>query len=303
MAVPEVVQSEVRVHLAKRMKKFKTDLESAHHALLVMFGRLQELKTPSDADIDELAASVVDGLGVPTRVVPFTLDAARASLDKIIHKRAPSKNRQQFKDGVIWANCIELLAEDEVWLVTDDRDFFEGGDKSKGLAHTLWEEAKDTENTVRLFSDLRSVLKEIRHDVELSDNTILDGVLESERDRMGQELDKFGFAYEGEPVVARKKLFATTEPTKPYCDFEIQCPCVDITGQGRTDAVVQIEASASYNSATDAIEDVKVSNLHFRFTDAHGKLVASGGYVNLSFNAHAGARTLTHAVRVDPWDL
>ena len=38
------------------MKKFKTDLESAHHALLVMFARLQELKTASDADIDELAA-------------------------------------------------------------------------------------------------------------------------------------------------------------------------------------------------------------------------------------------------------
>ena len=121
---------------------------------------------------------------MPTTIVPFTLDAAKASLDKIIHKRAPSKNRQ-LKDGVIRANCIELLAEDGVWLVTDDRDFFQGGDKSKGLAHTLWKEAKDAETTVHLFSDLRSVLKEIRHDVELSDDAILDGVLESERDRMG----------------------------------------------------------------------------------------------------------------------
>ena len=41
-----------------------------------------------------------------------------------------------------------------------------------------------------------------------------------------------------------QELFATTEPTKPYCDFAIRCPCVDITDRGRTDAVVHIEALA-----------------------------------------------------------
>lgn len=301
VAVPEVVQREVQVHLASEMKQSKRDIAKAHRKLLAMFGSLHEVVTPSDDAIDQLAQSVVDRIGVRTRMVPFTFEAAKASLQKIIHRKAPSKNKQQFKDGVIWANCVELLTEDDVWLVTDDPDFFEGGDKSRELAHSLWEEVKDSDYEFRLFPDLASVLKEISHDVELSDDVVIDGVVESEREQLDRELRRLGFALNGKAAVVKKKLFATTEPTRPYCDIEVKWPCVDVTNQGRLDATMHLSASASYNSTTDQLEDVRVSNVRFKFKDTQGEEVAAGGYVNVSAHFHAGTRTVHHTVKVDPW--
>ena len=48
-------------------------------------------------------------LGVEVIDVAFSLESARSSFLKTIKKLPPSATTQQFKDGVLWADCLNLL--------------------------------------------------------------------------------------------------------------------------------------------------------------------------------------------------
>jgi len=58
--------------------------------------------------------------------IPFSLESANHSLAKIIAGEPPSASKnQQFKDGVIWADCLDLSNHDDVALVTEDQGFYD----------------------------------------------------------------------------------------------------------------------------------------------------------------------------------
>ena len=90
----------------------------------------------------------------------MTLEAAKSSYEKIINKQSPSDRTEQFNDGVIWANCIELLSESEVWLVTTDKAFFMNRNENQGLASNLFEESRQRRNGLRLFYGLERLLQD-----------------------------------------------------------------------------------------------------------------------------------------------
>ena len=96
------------------------------------------------------------------REIPMTLEAARSSYEKILSKLAPSDKNEQFRDGVIWANCIELLSESEVWLVSKDKAFYKNRKENEGPAVNLIEEAQQRPNKLRLFYGLEELLKDNR---------------------------------------------------------------------------------------------------------------------------------------------
>ena len=98
-------------------------------------------------------------MGVQTRYIPLTLEAAKSSLDKILRKVPPSEKREEFRDGVIWANCLELLSEADVWLVSTDLDFFKDRNQDGGLALNLKGEAIERPHEVRLLYGLDKLLR------------------------------------------------------------------------------------------------------------------------------------------------
>jgi len=81
----------------------------------------------------------------------FTLESAKLSLQKINDKVPPSDKNQQFKDGVIWADCMNLLQKGDVILVTKDKAFFQDRVYDNGLAVNLKEEAVAFANNIKIW--------------------------------------------------------------------------------------------------------------------------------------------------------
>ena len=88
-----------------------------HRRLLGYFGKLKELVLPNDAELEELSSKLFSNVGVEIVDIPFSLTSARSSFLKTINKEAPSDQGQEFKDGLIWADCVALLESDHVWLL------------------------------------------------------------------------------------------------------------------------------------------------------------------------------------------
>ncbi len=71
-----------------------------------------------------LSMALFESIDVEKVDVPFSLASARSSFLKTIGKVPPSAKSQEFKDGVVWADCLSLLAAEPVVLVTSDKAFF-----------------------------------------------------------------------------------------------------------------------------------------------------------------------------------
>ena len=111
--------------------KRDADLPLACHSALFrnrppnVLSDVEDVTLPTTEKIDECVRGLVAGTDVQIKEMPLTIEAARSSLHKILHKRQPSDKKEQFTDGVIWANCLELLEESDVWLQSAH-----GGDSS-----------------------------------------------------------------------------------------------------------------------------------------------------------------------------
>ena len=297
IVIPEVVCLELERHLTRDMKTWRDGIEADHRKLLRIFGQLKEIVLPTDEEIQGKASAILDQLDIPTRKIPFSLSAARASLKKVIEKLPPSsKNKQNFTDGVIWAHCVELLKEADVYLVTDDTDFYQDKQNKTRLASNLHEEVRNYQHKLRLIPSLGELLKSIKQNVEVDDANIWKDIWEGSAEQIQKPLNEAGFYLEGLPDIS-KNLFLTEDSTRLYVEFDIQCRCLDETNQGRLDAILQLKGSGSYDTANENFLNIRLSNLHFQYSDEEGKK-RSTGVVYLSGNFVYGHGSVKHTLQL-----
>ena len=158
LALPEVIRLEVIEHVREEMKRLAADARTSHRALLMLVGSLNELVLPNDSELDARASHAFEDIGVQIKDVVFSLESARASFDKCIRKAPPNGPKdQQFKDGVVWADCLRLASETPVLPVTQDTGFYAGRTYANGLAENLKREQAETEHGVTITQSLSSV--------------------------------------------------------------------------------------------------------------------------------------------------
>ncbi len=116
IALPEVIRLEVEHHLRIDLKEYIDEIKKNHRQLLNIFGKLKEIVLPDEAAVEARIAEVFSIVGVNILEIPFSFDSAKASFHKTIEKLPPSDKNQQFKDGVLWADCVELLKIEAVIL-------------------------------------------------------------------------------------------------------------------------------------------------------------------------------------------
>src|SRR2546429_534485 len=108
-----------------------------------------------------MVAQIFQSVGVPLIEIPFSFADAQDSFRRVIEQIPPSDRDQQFKDGVIWANCVELLKSEDVFLVTSDKAFYHDRNYEKGLALPLRKEISEFPHQFTLLSELGLFLGQI----------------------------------------------------------------------------------------------------------------------------------------------
>lgn len=295
VVIPEIVQLEVEEVLARRLINMRTSIRKGYRNLLPVFGQLQSNHLPSEDDIRDRVANIIPDFDVPTRSMPFNLEAARSSMMKLLRKAPPSATKEEFRDGVIWAHCLELLGEGDVYFVSEDTDFYEHRKYEKGLAHELVGEmrARSNSHEIKLFSTLESLLGCIRVPIEVDVDQLFALVRESEEGKIQDLLEAHGFDYFGS-LEGEVACFATEKADEVYLRFELNHSCRDTTGAGRREGQLRVKGSGFLNPELTVVREVTLSHVLLDYPDWKGG-DPTRGYVSVS--AHFNAPEV-HQIRV-----
>ncbi len=296
IAIPEVVRLEVAQNLSKRLLEHIESIRSAYRQLLTAFGQLHEVILPTAADVHARVEELFTSLGVEVIDVPFSLESARSSFLKTISKLPPSAATQQFKDGVLWADCVSLLQMDEVVLVTDDRMFYEEQKPANGLASNLIAEARDCKHQIRVLPSLSDLLAAVKTPIPLDADQLQHAFLERHRDSVDRTLEHIGFEL-GNRTQARLTPFATDDPSTLFVKFEMAFDCADLTSEGRTDGVLHLTGDCSFDVSTQRYLDIRNFGELLQFRGADGAVAERRNHVFFAGSGVIGHRVVTDVTR------
>jgi hypothetical protein len=269
VGLPEVIRLEVEYHLRADLRKIRDRIYSDHQRLLGMVGNLKEVILPDDARIDDVVANFISGLDFDLLETSLTLEAARSSFLRTIDKVPPSHNTQQFKDGVIWSDCLTFAQTDDVTLVTDDKAFYEDGDIKKGLSLALLADTADLPHHLQVVGSLGALMVDIRAPVNVSDVLLISAVNTQLGANITGMLDRLGFTRAGNPVVART-FYATETPSTLFVEFRLEFPCEDASGTGRVDAVLTVAGDGQYQVVKQEFHGLNPTDLGITYKTADG---------------------------------
>jgi hypothetical protein len=297
VVLPEVVRLETEHNLRDKLTEFISKIENNYRQLLTVFGKLKEVVLPDNEAVEEKVRHVFGDLGVDLIEIPFTFESARSSFIKTIAGVPPSdRNRQQFKDGVLWADCVQLLEKDDVYLVTSDKAFYEDHDYSKGPAENLKAEVSSAKHILRLLPSLTELLEEIRTGISV-DTTMLAGTfLCKNRESIDSMLVRNSFEL-GEIQHVEKTLFATEQSEALYIEFTIEYDCKDISDGAREDTRLILRGDGKYHTNSGTFTDLRNfgEELTFKLKDGSEKKVQN--LVIHGAGLVIGHREVTHSVR------
>lgn len=295
IALPEVVRLEVILHLSERMKELAATTRQAHRALLPLAGRLRELVLPDDAELEAIAARAFEDIRVPVCHIPFSVESARASFEKCVRAEAPSgPKNQQFKDGVVWADCLRLAHDSPVLLVTQDKGFYEGRDYQQGLANNLKREAASVTHDISIGHELSAVLERVRDEVPMNYDAIEAGIMTAEkRTEVSRLLGSVGYTL-SDRVAATHQLFATDNPSEALIEFGLTFRGLHPDGR---DGQLIVRGEGRYVSETGAFADIRQRGDEFVYTDETGEKKRANQVIMVGA-AHIGHRVVQHDVRV-----
>ena len=295
VAIPEVVRLEVEEHLTSHLIDLRHKILEGHRQLLPVMRTLQTLELPTEESIRQAVTNIIPDFDIPIRQIPFSEGAARLSLMKLLQKMPPSKKSEQFRDGVIWAHCLELLDEGDVYLVSDDKDFYEQRVYEKGLSHELIEEMKNQSETrqVKLIPKLTELLEEIRIPIDVGIDRIVKFVQTKADENLIEILSSNGFELCG-GIEGRVECFATENAKKVWLKFSGTHPCQDVTGKGRRHGDLKLDGSGFLDPTTDELYELNLTRIRLDYPDWE-----DGGPTRgiISISAHLNAPEV-HRIRV-----
>ena len=287
VVIPEVVRLEVEERLTERLLDLRKQVEGGHNQLLPVLGKLPSLHLPTEEEIRKTVKNVIPDIDVPTREIPFSEEAARSSMMKLLRKIPPSGNKEQFRDGVIWAHCLELLDEGDVYLVSEDRDFYQGRNYEQGLASELDSEMRQRSETrqVKLVRDLPRLLQDIRIPTEMDIALLFRRIKAQENERIQELLIPNGFELCG-CLEGEVKCFATEEAKKAYITFNFIHPCRDSKGAGRQNGELVLKGSGFFDQDKKKTIEAKLSRISLDYPDwVSGGPPRGSVFVSAHFNA------------------
>lgn len=294
--LPEVVRLETEHNFKNSFNSWLSSIRDNYRQLLTAFGTLKEIVLPDDAAVGKKATEVFSNTGLEIIEVPFSLESAKESFIKTVDGVQPSDRTQQFKDGVLWSDCVALLKKDDVYLVTNDTDFYQDRKYEKGLAKNLSDEIIRAEHSLRLLPSLVALLKDIKAEVKINEQSLADAFFTKYNESINGILARNGFEV-GERIGLRKTLYATENPEMLYIEFTINYNCMDVTGEARVDGLLTVRGDGVYKTESGIFEELRNfgEELSFNLEDGEEKQVRN--YVLLAGSITIGHKQITHTVR------
>jgi hypothetical protein len=296
IAIPEVVRREVETNIRNTLSGHCDNIKKSHRQLLSIFGKLKEVVLPDENAINKCVEDIFEKVSAAKLDIPFSIGSASQSLDKVIKGLPPSgPKNQQFKDGVIWADCLTLMDDGDVILVTEDKAFYQDKNFEKGLAASLKQETTERKNQLKIFSSITDLLEKIKKPVEIDEKSLVHEFCGETQKSINRLLEQNGFETSGDPTVSVSS-YITEEVDNLFIEFEIIFHCNDITDLNRTQAVLTLKGEATFKTTDKTFFDFRNQGECLDYIDVDGKQ-QSKNVVFMVGNIVIGHRDVEHIVR------
>lgn len=297
IALPEVIRLETEKHLRSKIIESINKINDNYNILLSTFGKLKEVVLPTKEEINHRISSIFISPGINIVEIPFTMESAKNSYLRAIDSKPPSyEHDQQFKDGVIWEECKNLLNESDVTLVTKDKGFYQSKDYSQGLAFSLSEEIKTIKHEFTIFESLDKLLSRIKVEVDIPGDILLKEILGLNDQQVQKFVVNNGFSL-GQPESNSVSFFSTIKPDNLYIEFNVSFKCLDMTNQKRSNAYLEIKGFGNFNSSNNLFNELKFNEFLIQFMLEDGSPAQVNNYFLHIQNGVIGHRVVTNDVK------
>jgi hypothetical protein len=239
------------------------------------FGRLGNDDQGIESELRSIAEQRITNLGDRIVRVESSLNDYKQALNRVIHERPPAKNKEQFRDSLIWEAVLKLAHSYDVYFVTNDKKDYCDNPKSQNpdLAEELKKECDDAGISLHFHTDLQSCLEQLQQDVPEIDYNQLTTAIHSEIIRDAKEASlrrQFTLRSLSEGSV---KPFYTENAEVLALDFEMKYEISNQdSGQVRNSASLTAKGSCFYNYKEQGVFEVTLDEFLFQWTDGSGQL-------------------------------
>lgn len=296
IGLPEIIEEETKHNFHKKLIEYRTNIEKDYERLLAIFGKMNEIVMPSNEEIKSKVEAIFDFHRDSIYRMPFTIEGARSSLDKIYKKEPPNcENNQQFKDGVIWANCLDLAASYEVLFVTEDKGFFKQRTYEKGLAENLLAEANNTGHEIHIFHEISELLHEIKSPTPLDEQQLIKLTEQMILDKLNKLCEEEGFHVE-KLLTSTFEAFATTKPKEVSITFSLRYALENKSAKYRDQAQAQSRGEILLVFDSYEVKSFRNNGADLFWRDQDGVQTESGITYGSIGNIGLGRKMIEHRI-------
>ncbi len=271
IGLPEIISEEVFKHLTKAGQEATDLIRQGFGILEKLVGSRSNYEVPGAEQISQSIADQFKEIAPFLHRVPFTLEHAKAALNRVNAETPPNgPKNQQFKDSAIWEAILELAKTYRVHFVTGDKGFFEDRDPRKGLAVTLRTEIAERGAAVCVYYDLSACLAVLQREAppidiarlsEAIDSAVRTKVVDAAREKSFQIVERIG---------ARVDAFLTERQSILSLAFDLTYSlqnAPESEGLDRSEAIVLAKGDCTYSLDSGEVTEFRIHRMEFRWLD------------------------------------
>ena len=137
---------------------------------------------------------------------------------------------------------------------------------------------------------------DMKTDVVIDEEALIQSFMNKHSQLVHEMLQRNNFRLEPASEI-KKTLYATELPTILYIEFAIDIPCTDLSDKERTEAVLHLKGTGSYDVQSGKYEDIRIAGQEFDFLLADGIIRQSANTIIGAMSIVLGHRDVVHSVR------
>ncbi len=296
IALPEVVERELRAKLVERGSKASQAVKSGMSDIQRLLGSVREWDAPSD---EQFAAAIADRLeqlaGVLDRV-PLRHEHTLAALDRVVHGVRPTVGeKEEFRDQLVWQAVLEVARTGvAVIFVTADGGFYEAGKVGGSPATPMVDDVADLE--IRIVKDLEQCLDLVAQTAPPIDRELLVQALLAATAEQLRELAEKHEAQVADLRNSSLKVYATERADVVAAVFQLERN-VHGLGPEYISPTACVEGTALFDGASATVIECRPDRYGLRWLDENGEPAGAQNVVLDVASVTSGPRDVPWTVR------
>lgn len=306
IAFNKVIKNEVKRNIVqKRFKDAIGDINSGLKYIQKITGERPEIEIPKEDEVSSNIIDRFDEISSYLEIYNLDIDDYESAVDRVIYKKPPSKNGEEFRDSLIWEMTLALGDNEDIHIITNDSDFCQNKNPNKGLDKELELEFEELEGDVRHHKDISDFLTYMEEDIEHPDREYIARKIERcSHERIRKEAEDKDFVL-GELQEYNIDIYLTESEEILSVDFALSYDAFDITdseGNEIEKATFIARGSCPYNLNEESVGDIEWDEM--TCVDSEGETIPGTGTIFLrGAPAVIGTRHIPYTLREDLSDL